>query len=86
MTDIYNGENIQDLKDDLEFSKIKDESYQIIWDMGGNGPDYFEKRDEKLKQILNENNLNEDFMDTFYEIYLSKYYKKLLEIVEKNEL
>ena len=54
--------------------------------MGGNGPDYFEKRDEKLKQILNENNLNEDFMDTFYEIYLSKYYKKLLEIVEKNEL
>ena len=67
-------------------SKIKDESYQIIWDMGGNDPDYFEKRDEKVKQILNDNNLNEDFMDTFYDIYLPKYYEKLLEIVEKNEL
>ena len=54
--------------------------------MGGNDPDYFEKRDEKVKQILYENNLDEDFMDTFYEIYLPKYYKKLLEIIEENEL
>ena len=67
-------------------SKIKDESYQIVWDMGGNDPDYFEKRDEKVKQILNKNNLDEDFMDIFYEFYLPKYYEKLLEIVEENEL
>ena len=41
MTDIYNGENIQDLKDDLEFSKIKDEintQPQPIMDMNDTIP------------------------------------------------
>ena len=67
-------------------SKIKNESYQIVWDMGGNDPDYYEKRDKKVKEILNENNLTEDFMDIFYEKYLNEYYEKLLEIIEKNEI
>ena len=67
-------------------SKIKNESYQIIWDMGGTDPDYFEKRDINIKRLLNEKNITEDFMDIFYEKYLPKYYEMLLKIILTKEI
>ena len=67
-------------------SKIKNESYQIIWDMGGTDPDYFEKRDINIKRLLNKQNITEDFMDIFYEKYLPKYYEMLLKIILTKEI
>ena len=62
-------------------SKIKDESYQIIWDMGGTDPDYFEHRDSNIENILFQNKIliNDEVMNVFYEKYSDKYFKILME-------
>lgn len=66
-------------------SKIKDESYQIIWDMGGTDPDYFEHRDSNIENILFQNKIliNDEVMNVFYEKYSDEYFKILMEKILK---
>lgn len=69
-------------------SKIKDESYQIVWDLGGNNPDYFEERDNKIEKLLLNNAvlINDETMNVFYDKYLNTYYERLMRIINKNEI
>lgn len=64
-------------------SDIKNETYQKIWDLGGIDPDYFEKRDDNIKNYLLKNkvDIKDEVMEVFYDKYLAKECKFLEEIM-----
>ena len=68
-------------------SKIKDESYQKVWDIGGTDPDYFEKRDIIINNFLIQNkiNIDDEIMNVFYEKYLKQNFNFLDKIISSNE-
>ena len=61
-------------------SEIKNSTYQKIWDMGAMDPDYFEKRDGDIAELLKIRNINyknENVVDAFYDAFLGEEIEKL---------
>ena len=54
---------------------IKNSSYQKIWDMGGINPDYYEKRDNNIKDTfeINDDNVMNEFYEKYIEYFINYY-------------
>lgn len=85
----FNSVKLEQIKNFLNtVSNIKDKSYQIIWDLGGTDPDYFEKRDAIIEVLLKDNGIkiDDEILNVFYDEYLSHYYDKLARIIDNYDI
>ncbi len=64
-------------------SKIKNDTYQEIWDLNAMDPDYFEKRNDAILRLLSQKGIKakEKTINILYQKFLPKIYKELEKIV-----